>query len=209
MASYSSYLKTFYKPDKVAQMDMDTTSDSQLGAQVTKQLKPGLQQNIKSRLQQTKQNASLYDADAASRGMGSSTWLTDVKNRNRNAEASDLSTLRANYNQNLYSNLQSLIQNRNSRNQTADNFNKSALNQAYATAQGLASQWAMYDKQNESSGGGGGSNAEKGLYWNTKTKNWEYTTKKNNNLDYNQFKAKKKKEAKNESRLGYITDSDR
>lgn len=173
----------FYKPTDVAQMEMDNTSDSQLGAQVAKALRPGLKQNISARLQQTKQNRAALDADAAARGMGSSTWLTDVKNRAKNNEASDIASINSAYQQNLYQNLQDRINNRNQRNQVADQFNKAALNQLYQTAMAQASQWGMYDKQQEaaaSRGGGGGGGG--GYVWDLKTASW--VPKKSANGDY-------------------------
>ena len=171
MASYASYMTKFYKPDSVAQMEMDNTSDSQLGAQVTKAMRPGLIQNLKQRRLATDQNRAALDADAAARGMGSSTWLADVKNRAKTSEANDISSINTNYQQNLYNALQGRIDNRNARNQTADQFNKAALNQLYQTAMGMASQWAMYDKQNEGHGGGGGRRTNDDPYYYAKADN--------------------------------------
>lgn len=165
MASYASYMTKFYKPDSVAQMEMDNTSDSQLGAQVTKAMRPGLIQNLKQRRLATDQNRAAFDADAAARGMGSSTWLADVKNRAKTSEANDISSINANYQQNLYNALQGRIDNRNARNQTADQFNKAALNQLYQTAMGMASQWAMYDKQQAAAHSHGGGGKKEPTFW--------------------------------------------
>ena len=59
--------------------------------------RPQLEQAILSRYGATKKQKAAIDVDAASRGMGTSTWVTDAKNRIMNAEAADIAGLESDY----------------------------------------------------------------------------------------------------------------
>ncbi|MBO7405321.1 MAG: hypothetical protein J6V24_10210, partial [Clostridia bacterium] len=87
-------------------------SDSQLKNYLTRMIRPTYDQAIAQRQQQTGQANAMIDTDAASRGMGTSTWVTDAKNRQRNSEAADIASLNSNYNSTLYDSLLGLINQR-------------------------------------------------------------------------------------------------
>lgn len=86
--------------------------DATLRANIEGALKPLYQQNKEDlEAQRIARNAEI-DVDAASRGMGNSTWVTDAKLRQMRASESALAALDANYNNQLYSSLADALQNR-------------------------------------------------------------------------------------------------
>ena len=85
MDRYNRYYNTV-----LAQLQQDMgpeRSDSQLKNYLTRLIRPSYDQAIAQRQQQTGQANAMIDTDAASRGMGTSTWVTDAKNRMRNRDA--------------------------------------------------------------------------------------------------------------------------
>ena len=99
----------------LAQLQQDAgpeRSDSQLKNYLMRMIRPTYDQAIQQRQQQTGQANAAIDTDAASRGMGTSTWVTDAKNRQRQNEAQDVATLNSNYNITLYDSLLGLINQR-------------------------------------------------------------------------------------------------
>lgn len=68
---------------------------------ITEQLaqiyRPQVERAIAQRYGATKQQKAAIDVDAASRGVGTSTWVTDAKNRIMNAEAADIAGLESDY----------------------------------------------------------------------------------------------------------------
>ena len=92
---YDTILSSLQGSAPQVQYNMPDTN--QLTAQIASYLRPKYDQAIANRQQQTLQNRAATDVDAASRGMGSSTWVTDVKNKGANAEYSDIANLESNY----------------------------------------------------------------------------------------------------------------
>lgn len=111
--------------------------DATLKANLEAALKPMYDQSVKQLQQQRIANNAAIDVDAASRGMGNSTWVTDAKLRQLRGEADNLATLNANYNNQLFSALLDAQKQRDD----------DAYNQAM--------QWWQINQQN--SGGSGGS----------------------------------------------------
>ena len=79
----------------------DMQSYEGLAKQISAYLRPYTDSAITSRKKQTTAARVAADVDAASRGMGSSTWLTDAKLRMANAEASDIANLENQFTSNL------------------------------------------------------------------------------------------------------------
>lgn len=155
---YKTYLNDLYKDvlKKTATVNYDTRSPGQLKAMLEGYLKPGLDKNIAAREQQGRANAASIDSDAAARGMGGSTWLTDMKNRQNNAVASDIAGMRNDYNSNLFNSLLSKLSEQDSRKISVDEYNATqknkALDRAFAAANQNINSWAK-----AAGGGGGGS----------------------------------------------------
>ena len=148
MDRYNRYYNTV-----LAQLQQDMgpeRSDSQLKNYLTRLIRPSYDQAIAQRQQQTGQANAMIDTDAASRGMGTSTWVTDAKNRQRNNEANDIATLNSNYASTLYDALLNQIGQR-------DQLRMNLMSQAQGIAGNMYDRWKdEEDKANRGSGGGGG-----------------------------------------------------
>ena len=100
---YNSILKSLGSskilPDTITYEALGYTMPTQteLSAQIAEYLRPQYDSDISSRKAQTTQNRAAIDIDAASRGMGASTWVTDAKTRQMNSEAADIANLESNY----------------------------------------------------------------------------------------------------------------
>lgn len=124
-------------------------TDSQLKNYLTKLMRPSYDQAILQRQQQTGQANAAIDTDAASRGMGTSTWVTDAKNRQLNSQAQDIATLNSNYNSALYDALLNQLQQR-------DQNRLALMGQAQSIAGNMYDRWKQEEDAAKSSGGGGG-----------------------------------------------------
>lgn len=95
---YQQYIPEFtpqlidYNPISTEQQTRE-----QLSANEAAYLEPYLQQSMKSVLAQAQAQRAAYDADAASRGMTQSTYLTDVKGRVSQQAQSDIAGLQSAY----------------------------------------------------------------------------------------------------------------
>ena len=81
-----------YNPLSMPEQSLQGITD-----QLASVYRPQLEQAILSRYGATKKQKAAIDVDAASRGMGTSTWVTDAKNRIMNAEAADIAGLESDY----------------------------------------------------------------------------------------------------------------
>ena len=101
-SSYESILKTLM-PQTIGYSPIETEKQTQesLASQISAYLRPYVDKSIAGRKSTTIANRAGIDIDAASRGMGASTWVTDAKQRETNAEASDIAGLESDYAANL------------------------------------------------------------------------------------------------------------
>ena len=110
---------------------------------ITQQLadvyRPQLEQQILNRYGATKKQKAAIDVDAASRGMGTSTWVTDAKNRLMNAEASDIASMERDYASQLAGDALQQYNNYLQDRQNLDRYNQSLAIQLGDTAYGRAS----------------------------------------------------------------------
>ena len=99
---YQSFLTTLpneqisYDPVVLEEQTVDSIS-----GQVEKYLRNYYDKAITQRQAQTVQNNAALDVDAASRGMGTSTYLSDMKNRQLMSESADIAGLNSDYNATL------------------------------------------------------------------------------------------------------------
>lgn len=95
---YQQYISEF-TPQQIDYKDITTEQQTrdQLSASEAAYLEPYLQQSMKSVLAQAQAQRASYDADAASRGMTQSTYLTDVKGRVSQQAQSDIAGLQSAY----------------------------------------------------------------------------------------------------------------
>ena len=82
-------------------INVEEQTQEDLARQVSAYLRPYTENAINARRAQTGKDRAAADVDAASRGMGSSTWLSDAKNRMAAAEASDITAMENEYLGNL------------------------------------------------------------------------------------------------------------
>lgn len=153
-------------------IDYQMRTQQELAAEIADYLRPQYDQAIANQRKSERSNRAAVDIDAASRGMGSSTWVTDSKNRISNESQYNIGNLESNYGatlaQNVASQYAQQVQNKlgvdqfNTSNQLqVDEFNaklKQALDElAYARAGDQVDLWKASQKR---SGGGGGINAQ-------------------------------------------------
>ena len=138
-------LKAMLLPD-AAKIDYTPRSRAELRSQLEATLMPNYQAAVKERQNNTQRTNASIDADAAARGIGASTWGSDVKSRNYGSEAKDIASMRGEYNSTLANNLNSLMSEQESRKLSADQYNKSseasALSSALSMALGNYDKWA-------------------------------------------------------------------
>ena len=81
----SGYIEDMYSRFAPQEITYDAKSEEEIRATVADWLRPGYDQAIATRKEQTLTNKANLDADAIARGMGSRTYVTDVKNRQQTA----------------------------------------------------------------------------------------------------------------------------
>ena len=91
----SSQAPGYAAPERinVERINTDMQSQAELANQIAAYLRPYTENAINARKHQTIQNRAAIDVDAASRGMTPSTWVTDAKLRQAQAEASDIANI--------------------------------------------------------------------------------------------------------------------
>ena len=109
-------------------------SEESIASAIAAWLLPGYEQAIAERQERTRGYAAELDADAISRGMGASTYVTDVKSRQQRDEASDIAILRSEYGATLAQNVSERLSKEKDRALEADMFNAEAKQNAYALA---------------------------------------------------------------------------
>lgn len=152
------------------QMEYNPQSADQIRQNLENAYKANYDQSVKTRKQQTQKNSAVIDADAAARGIGTSTWVTDAKRRQQDSEASDIATLTANKNATISQQLAAALSDQEARKLSVDEYN--ATNRATAQSNALSTAVSMYDKFKAeepvaaaaSSGGGGGGGGGGGNY---------------------------------------------
>ena len=141
---------------KTETLNYDPMSASTLKSAIAKALRPSYDKAIETRNRTAATNRAMIDADAAARGIGASTWVTDVKNRQNDAAASDIANLESDYSAKLYENLLSRLIDQENKKLTVDQFNAQAKQNALAQALSLTDKyWEKWKTQPASSGGGG------------------------------------------------------
>jgi hypothetical protein len=93
----SAYVADMYDRFKPEEIEYDARTEDEISASIAEWLRPSYDQAIANRKEQTDYYKAELDADAIARGMGASTYVTDVKNRQQNAEAGDILSLESDY----------------------------------------------------------------------------------------------------------------
>lgn len=150
----SGYIEEMYRRFAPQEITYDTKSEEEIRVTVAEWLRPSYDQAIVNRKEQTLTNKANLDADAIARGMGSSTYVTDVKNRQQNAESSDIATLESDYGATLAKYVSEGIETENDRLLEVQKFNAEQRQAAYELAYSAAKELFAYYKKKSSGGSG-------------------------------------------------------
>lgn len=144
-------------------VEYNMTPEAKLRAGIQNSLLPAYRQAIANRQRQTNVERASIDADAAARGMGASTWVTDAKTRRADSEADDIATMQGNYMSTLASRLADAIYAEKANKLSADQFNANL--KANTLSQALSTALSTYDKfgGGATSGGSAGGSAASAL----------------------------------------------
>ena len=126
---------------KTETISYNPLSPSTLKSAIAKALRPSYDKAIETRNRTAATNRAMIDADAAARGIGASTWVTDVKNRQNDAAATDIANLESDYSAKLYENLLSRLTDQENKQLTVDQFNAQAKQNALSQALGLTDKY--------------------------------------------------------------------
>ena len=146
-----------YMPETV---EFTPLTEEELSQTIRNWLRPAYEQAIQSRREQTGRINAELDADAWSRGMGQSTYLSDVKERQFQNESHDVDALEGDYASKLAGHLYDAMKEQQKTKIEVDQFNAEQINRAREKA--MSSAQALYRSYQSGRGGAkssGGSNA--------------------------------------------------
>ena len=147
-------LKAMLLPE-AAKIDYQPRSRAEIRAGLEGALQPSYQAAVDERKQSTQRTNASIDADAAARGIGASSWGTDVKARNYGSEAKDIAAMRSNYGATIANNLNTIMSDQENRKLSADQYNETSRSGALSNALGLAlSNYGKWGANADGSGGG-------------------------------------------------------
>ncbi len=147
----SGFIEDMYSRFAPEEVEYTAKSEEEIRAAIAEWLRPSYDQAIANRQEQTLKNKANLDADAIARGMGASTYVTDVKNRQQNDEASDIATLESNYGSTLAQYVSEGVENETDRQIQIEEFNAEQRANAYELAYSAALQlFAQYKKHSGS-----------------------------------------------------------
>lgn len=139
---YDSVPKQTITPQEIK---LDERTKESITTDINSYLRPYYDLAAKQRLATAEQSRAELDADAYSRGMGSSTWLTDKKSRESMAAQTDVANLNAQYgaalNEGVNTQLQNYTSNKLAVAQT-NAANKLSADQYNAEVDRVAREWA-------------------------------------------------------------------
>ena len=119
----SGLISEMYERFAPQEIVYNAKSEDEIRSSVSAWLRPSYEQAITMRKEQTLTNKANLDADAIARGMGASTYVTDVKNRQQNAEASDIATMESDYGATLAKYVSEGVETENDRQLEVQKFN--------------------------------------------------------------------------------------
>ena len=145
-----------YVPETV---EFEPVGEDVLRETIGNWLRPAYEQAIRNRRERTERINAELDADAWSRGMGESTYLTDVKERQLEGEARDVDTIESNYASTLAGELYNAIKSQQEQKIAVDRFNAEQINaarrRAAETAEALYRSYLSAAAKGGRSGGSG------------------------------------------------------
>ena len=157
--------KKDYAPQLMSYTPLD---EKTLAERIGAVLRPVYEKAIAAIFRGNQRQDAELDADAISRGMGSSTFVTDVKRRQDNAAADDVNDLEAEYGAKLADQLNKAMEGERDRQFQVEKFNaqqqSESLEQAFSAAKVLYDAYlaakAAEEEAKKSRGGGGSAKKE-------------------------------------------------
>lgn len=140
---------------KPEQMSYTAPTAAEIAAQISEYLRPTVDQQIKNRQNATRQQRASTDADAASRGILASTWVTDIKNRLAQSENADIAAAESDYRAQLLQGVYNRQAQEADRALQIEMFNAQMRQQAEAEAYRRAGDMYNLYLQNKKKGSGG------------------------------------------------------
>ena len=165
VAGLGEYVKELQSLLSGAKIEYTPVSKEEMRADIAASLRPGVDLAISNRQEQTKKNKAELDVDSYARGMGSSTYVTDMKNRQMDSEADDILTMEGQYAATLAQLLMSAMEVENNRAFEIQKFNSAqeadSAKLAFTAAQGMYADYLTELKAAQSKAGKSKSASEK------------------------------------------------
>ena len=155
----SGFIEDMYGRFAPEQIEYDARSEEEIRSAIAAWLRPGYDQAITNRKEQTLTNKANLDADAIARGMGASTYVTDVKNRQQNVESRDIAAMESDYGSTLAKYVTEGVETETGRQLETEKFNAQLRQDAYELAYSAAVQ--LFTQYKKRSGGGSGGKSKK------------------------------------------------
>ena len=139
--TFQNYYNTIMGALSVPSISVNVPSKEALKADISSYLRPSVDLAISNRRARGETNKAELDADAVSRGMGASTYVTSMKGREDGKVESDISMMEAQYTATLAERIASALEKYEAMSMQAQMQNAQYAYNAQSTALGLASQW--------------------------------------------------------------------
>lgn len=138
---YDQYYQTIIGQLSVPSISVDVPSAGQLQEQWQAALRPGVDAAISRRQKASQAQQAELDADAVSRGMGGSSHLSSLKQREAQETAEDIADMEAQYGATLAERLAASLESYRQMELSAQQYNAQARQAAQQAAMSLAGNW--------------------------------------------------------------------
>lgn len=141
MSKFQEYYDTIMGALNVPSISVSVPSKAELKEDISGYLRPGVDLAISKRRAAGETAKAELDADAVSRGMGASTYVSSMKEREDDDTQSDISIMEAQYTATLAERIAAALEKYQSMSLQAQMQNAQYAYNAQTTAMNLASQW--------------------------------------------------------------------
>lgn len=171
LSTFQTYYNTILGAMSVPSVSVNVPSRAELKSEISSYLRPSVDLAISNRRSSGETAKAEMDADAASRGMGASTYVSSMKEREDDDVESDISMMEAQYTATLAERIASALEKYESMNLQAQMQNAQYAYNAQSLALSLAGQWfnsymnnaAQYTKSSSGYRSSSGSSGSSGL----------------------------------------------
>lgn len=139
---------------KTGEVKYDPQSISTLKSALQRVIRPNYDKQIQSLRESLAANQSAIDADAAARGIGPSSWVTDAKSKALSQQTRNLNNIESDYNATLYNALLNRQAEQDEMYQQAQLANQGMRANALGAA--LSPAMTLYNQSRAAAGGSGG-----------------------------------------------------